>query len=402
MDKIFDFIINMPNRLRLTLILLLITINYIAEFLVKRSVLKVYRRTESAEEAMHKLRIYNQYILAILQIVTIVPVQFLVVKYFMRYAKIGRIIFMILVPFVFLMIVNVGQLLIINKTYKRIRGTTESLFNQIRDIASTLLLILVPIGVIGTVSSFADGLDIKSEALEGIIAAATPITMMFLFNLTLPFLYPKLLKAVPLGDENLRELLDQLFAKAGMKRAQLYQWPTKAKKVANALVVGLIKPKVFISDYFLENAEPSQVEAIIAHEVGHLKHKHLLKRLLYIVAGLCELFIVGYLLEWYENHTGQEINLYLGIAILLGPFLLYISLGLLQYYRKQEKQADEFVLKIGVHPEVLISALLKLGRLNHMVPKLKKLDERFQTHPSMARRIEQIEKISGFKYELEL
>ena len=64
------------------------------------------------------------------------------------------------------MIVNVGQLLIINKTYKRIRGTTESLFNQIRDIASTLLLILVPIGVIGTVSSFADGLDIKSEALR--------------------------------------------------------------------------------------------------------------------------------------------------------------------------------------------------------------------------------------------
>ena len=123
---------------------------------------------------------------------------------------------------------------------------------------------------------------------------------------------------------------------------------------------------------------------------------------MYIVAGLCELFIVGYLLEWYENHTGQEINLYFGIAILLVPFLLYISLGLLQYYRKQEKQADEFVLKIGVHPEVLISALLKLGRLNHMVPKLKKLDERFQTHPSMARRIEQIEKISGFKYELEL
>ncbi|NLC54027.1 MAG: M48 family metalloprotease [Firmicutes bacterium] len=403
MDKFFRYIIfDMPNGLRLALILLLFLINYGAEFLIKRSVLKVYRKTESAEEAVNKLRIYNQYCLVILQIVTVVPLEFLVVKYFIRYGKTGRIIFMLIAPFTFLMVINVGQLLIINKTYKRIRGTTESLFNQIRDIALTLLLILLPIGVIGTVSSFADGLDIESKALEGIIAAATPITMMILFNLALPFLYPKLLKAVPLEDENLRALLVRLFAKAGMKSAQLYQWPTKEKKVANALVVGVVKPKVFISDYFLENAEPSEVEAIVAHEVGHLKHKHLIKRLLHIVAGICELFLVGFILEWYENQTGQEVNQYLGMAILLVPFLLYISLGLLKYYRKQENQADEFVLNIGIQPEVMISALLKLARLNHMVSKMRKLDERFQTHPSIARRIRQIEKISGYKYDLSL
>ena len=103
-----------------------------------------------------------------------------------------------------------------------------------------------------------------------------------------------------------------------------------------------------------------------------------------------------------ENHTGKEINFLIGLAILLVPFFLYISLGLLQYYRKQEKQADEFALKIGVQPEVMITALLKLTKLNHMVPKLIKLDERFQTHPSLARRIRQIEKISGYRYDLQL
>lgn len=400
MANFIRFIIfDLPDGLRFLLILFLIVINYGAEFLVKRSVSKVYLKTNSPEEAVNKLRIYNQYILAILQIVTIVALEFLVAKYFTLNGKTGRILFMTLIPFVFLMVVNVGQLLIINKTYKRIRGTTESLFNQIRDLALTFLLILVPAGIIGTIMFFAREIKVESEALENIIAAAIPITMMFLFNLILPFFYPKLLKAVALEDAGLRGLLDQLFVKAGVKRAQFYQWPTKGKKIANALVVGLVNPKVLISDYYLENAEPAEIEAIIAHEVGHLKHKHLLKRLLYLVGGICELIFVGALLEWYENYTGKEINVYLGLAILLGPFLFYISLGLLKYYRHQEKKADEFALKIGVQPEVMITALLKLARLNHMTTKLKKLDERFQTHPSTARRIAQIEKISGYKYE---
>lgn len=401
-DFIRFIIIDMPNGLRFSLILFLILVNYGAELLVKRSILKVYRKTESAEEAMDKLRIYNQYFLAILQIITIIPLEFLVVKYFRLYGRLGKFIFMLLGPFVFLTIINVGQLLIINKTYKQIRGTTESLPQQIKDITLAIFLIIMPIALVGTLMSLITEIKIKSEVLEGIITAAIPITMMFLFNIILPFFYPRILKAVPLEDDGLRALLNQLFDKAGMKRAQLYQWPTKEKKLANALVVGLVKPKVFISDYYLENAEPNESEAIVAHEVGHLKHKHLLKRLLYIAVGLVELFIVGYLLAWYENYTGKEINPFLGLAILLVPFLLYISLGLLQYYRRQERQADEFVLKMGVQPEVLITALLKLARLNHMVPKLKKLDERFQTHPSMARRIKQIEKISGYKYELNL
>ncbi|NLM38137.1 MAG: M48 family metalloprotease [Firmicutes bacterium] len=400
MDKLVSLIISgLPNGVRLSLVLFLIIINYGAEFLVKRAVLKVYHKTNSPEEAVNKLRIYNQYFLVVLQIITIVAMEFLVVKYSTRYGKAGRIVFMTVASFVFLMVINIGQLLIINKTYQRIRGTTQSLFNQVRDLALTFLLFLGPAGLIGTMMLFADEIKVESDVVAGMLTAAIPIGMMFLFNLILPFFYPKILKASALEDAGLRERLNQLFAKAGIKPAQFYQWPTKEKKVANALVVGLVKPKVFIGDYYLENAEPGEIEATIAHEIGHLKHKHLFKRLLYLVGGIAEVVLVGSLLDWYEKATGKEINIYLGLAILLGPFLLYISLGLLQYYRSQEKKADEFALEIGIKPEVMINALLKLGRLNHMVTKLKKLDERFQTHPSMARRIEQIEKISGYKYE---
>src|SRR5690554_7452284 len=87
--------------------------------------------------------------------------------------------------------------------------------------------------------------------------------------------------------------------------------------------LGLAKPKVFISDYYLENAEPDEIEAIVAHEAGHLKQKHILKRLLYIVAGMYGVLIIGNLLDWYKNYTGNEINLYLGLVILLAPVILY-------------------------------------------------------------------------------
>ena len=197
MDKILDLLIfDLSDRLRIALILLLISVNYLAEFLVKRSVEKVYRRTASAEEAINKLRIYNQYCLVILQIITIVPMQFMVVKFFIGLRKLLLISFLFLASFALLMIVNVGQLLIINKTYQRIRGTTESLFGQIRDVAITLLLTFVPVGLLSILTSIAAG-KIKSQVLEGIAVAALPLTLMFLFNLTLPFLYPLLLKAVP-------------------------------------------------------------------------------------------------------------------------------------------------------------------------------------------------------------
>lgn len=399
---LYFFMFALPGWLRITIIVLLIIVNYGAEFLVKRSILKVYRKTESAEAAMNRLRICNQYFLAILQIGTVLPIGLLVAKYFAAFGKVGQYIFTILFLFATIILVNIGQLLIINKTYKKIRGTTQSLFGQIRDIVLTFLFIMLPVGLLGMLSLLTAEIKMKNPTLKSILSAMLPIGMIFLFNLVLPVFYPKLFKAVPLPDDKLNGLLDELFARAGLKKAKIYQWPTKEKKLANALVTGLVKPKVLISDYYLENAAPDEIAAIIAHEVGHLKHKHLLKRLLYLIGGSGEVYLVGYLLEWYEIKTGTEINPSLGLVILLVPFLLYITLGLLKYYRSQERKADAFALQIGVKPEVMITALLKLARLNHTTTKLKKVDEGFQTHPSIARRIRQIEEISGYKYDLNL
>ena len=128
------------------------------------------------------------------------------------------------------------------------------------------------------------------------------------------------------------------------------------------------KTKVFISDYYLENAEPDEIEAIVAHEAGHSETETYPQTLVVYCCGYVRVFMIGNLLDWYENYTGNEINPYLGLAILLVPFILYFSVGS-QFCRNQERKADEFALKIGIKPEVAITALLKVARLNHMALK---------------------------------
>lgn len=400
MNSLLDVIFAMPDWLVITLVAFLIAINYAAEYYVKRSVSRVYNITKSAEKAMDKLRIYNQYLLTVFYLITIVPFVFLIAKYFVKFGKFGRIALVMCAPFIFLTIVSIGQLLIINKTYKKIRQTTESFKEQVRSITLASLLMILPIGIMVTISMLISEGSFDNETFKSFMSILTPIIVIVAFNIILPLLYPKLSKAVDLQDERLIMMLNELFDRAGVKRAKLYLQPAKDKKIANAVVIGFIKSKVIISDYYIENAEAQEIEAIIAHEVGHLKYNHIPKRLIYIVAGMCGVCLLGMLMEWYENYSGNEINIILGLVVLLVPFILYMSVGLLMLYRNQERQADEFVIDIGVSPEVMITALLKLAKLNHMTTRMKKMDERFQTHPSIAKRIRHIEQISGYKHEM--
>lgn len=80
-----------------------------------------------------------------------------------------------------------------------------------------------------------------------------------------------------------------------------------------------------------------------------------------------------------------------GLIGFLIVFILYF--GYVYHYltRTQERQADAYVLKLDIDPNVFITDLLKLAKLNHTKAKMNKLDEKFQTHPTTARRIRWIE-----------
>lgn len=79
--------------------------------------------------------------------------------------------------------------------------------------------------------------------------------------------------------------------------------------------------------------------------------------------------------------------------------ILYFGFFLYFIYRLQERQADSFVLELGIDGTVFISALYKLAKFNHAVMKYNKLDEKLMTHSSMAKRIRWIMEKSKIKEE---
>ena len=175
----------------------------------------------------------------------------------------------------------------------------------------------------------------------------------------------------------------------------MYIWPAKKKKVANALVSGFRQKNIFISDYLIENVTPEELETILAHEIGHIKRFHLWIRTFVTLLPLPIFIWIGKLMDYYQKISQRNIPEIPGMVGILGLFILYYAWVFRYITRIQERQADGYVLQLNVDPNVYISALLKLAKLNHLTVKINKLDEKFQTHPSFARRIRWIEENTG-------
>jgi STE24 endopeptidase len=169
----------------------------------------------------------------------------------------------------------------------------------------------------------------------------------------------------------------------GIPRVNLYSIDWRRFKVANAFQAGPRRFSVFVSNYLLDNMTTGELSAVMAHELGHAKRRHVLKvtalALCTCMIGL-DLFIVSLTLN--QTSPWPLIPIVAGfIAIIVGPRLV------LRLQRKFEFEADEIAVRITGDGTTMISALRKLADLN-LVP----VETRFGTHPSIAKRIERIER----------
>src|SRR5262249_32213488 len=148
--------------------------------------------------------------------------------------------------------------------------------------------------------------------------------------------------------------------------------------------------KLLLTDWLLRHLSPREVDAIIAHELAHMKCGHVPK-LSWLTVLLC-VPIVAWLrlkvkavpdLEW----------------VVLSALVLIHLAGLISKVlsRRFEDQADLEAVKIIGDPEALVTALVCLGQLNAMPHTLSSLDKAFSTHPSTRRRIEAIGKAGGIE-----
>src|ERR1039458_3569665 len=111
-------------------------------------------------------------------------------------------------------------------------------------------------------------------------------------------LFPIFYKFEPLDNEDLRRRLVVLSERAGTRVRGVYRWKLSEKsKKANAALTGLgATRRIILADTLLDNYTPEEIEAVLAHELGHHVHRHILKSI-FVQAGIT---LFGF---WAANWT---------------------------------------------------------------------------------------------------
>jgi STE24 endopeptidase len=197
------------------------------------------------------------------------------------------------------------------------------------------------------------------------------------FNLLVLFIFPTWIapffnKFTPLTDETLASSIRALADRCGFALNGLFVMDgSKRSAHGNAYFTGFGKARrIVFFDTLLARLTPDEIIAVLAHELGHFKHKHILKRLVFSFAGALFFFaILGWIAQqsWFYTDLGVIPQLggrNDGMALLLFfmviPVFTFALTPLFSWFsRKDEFQADHFATQQS-SAEQLVSALVKL------------------------------------------
>jgi STE24 endopeptidase len=201
------------------------------------------------------------------------------------------------------------------------------------------------------------------------------------FNLLILVLYPTVIaplfnKFKPLEDEGLKTRVTALMQRCGFAAKGLFVMDgSKRSAHANAYFTGFGAAKrVVFYDTLLKQLSPAEVDAVLAHELGHFKHKHIIKRIVMLFAlSLVGFALLGWLSSqiWFYTALGVLPNmnapndaLALLLFMMVVPlFSFFISPLFAQLSRQHEFQADAYAVS-QTDGRDLSSALLKLYQDN--------------------------------------
>lgn len=231
------------------------------------------------------------------------------------------------------------------------------------------------------------------------------------FNLLALVLYPTVIaplfnKFKPLEDETLKARVTALMQRCGFAAKGLFVMDgSKRSAHANAYFTGFGAAKrVVFYDTLLSQLSPNEVDAVLAHELGHFKHKHIIKRIAIMFAmSLAGFALLGWLSSqvWFYTGLGVRPNLAGGndaLALLLflavvPLFSFFITPLSARFSRKHEFEADAYALS-KTDGKDLQSALLKLYKDNASTLTPDAMFVKFYySHPPASERLERMNTI---------
>jgi STE24 endopeptidase len=209
-------------------------------------------------------------------------------------------------------------------------------------------------------------------------------------------LFPIFYKFEPLDNADLKSRLVGLSERAGTRVRGVYKWNLSEKsKKANAALTGLGNTRrIILADTLLDQFSADEIEAVLAHELGHHVHRHILKSIA-VQAGItlggfwAANWVLHYAVE--RTHMFETVSDFanLPLLVLVSTILSFLLLPALNAYsRYNERQADRYAFQSIASVEPFISSMNKLADQNLAERSPARWVEWFfQSHPAISRRV---------------
>jgi len=208
-------------------------------------------------------------------------------------------------------------------------------------------------------------------------------------------LFPIFYKFEPLDDEDLRRRLVVLSERAGTRVRGVYRWKLSEKsKKANAALTGLgATRRIILADTLLDNYSAEEIEAVLAHELGHHVHRHIMKSIFVQAAiTLFGCWAANWVLHYaVDQHMFEELSDFANLPLLalVSVVLSFVLMPALNAYsRFNERQADRYAFESISSVEPFMTSMNKLAEQNlaERTPS-KWVEWFFHSHPAISRRL---------------
>ena len=227
--------------------------------------------------------------------------------------------------------------------------------------------------------------------IQMVLMYVAPVWIMPLFN-----------KFEPLGDGDLKEAINDFAAKEDFALQGVFKMDgSKRSSKGNAFFTGFGKNRrIVLFDTLIESMSTEELVAVLAHEMGHCKKKHITKQL---VVSLISMGLVFYLIQTmlnnsmlFEAYQVKTLSVYASlvfIAPLLEPVNYLVSMFSSVLSRKYEYEADAYSAEKYGKPEKLVTALKTLSRdnLSNLTPHPLEVFTEY-SHPPLKDRIRALKK----------